>query len=80
MRHIKWSNPIEVGFTQGGFQVVTGPSEALKCMANLWPDRRGPLYVAARSLCRAAIDGRKSAEEAREMFISATREAHLKMH
>ena len=80
MRHVKWSNPIEVGFAQDTFQVVTGPSEALNCMANLWPDRRGPLYVAARSLCRAAIDGRKSAEEAREMFISATREARLKMH
>ena len=80
MRHVKWSNPIEVGFARGSFQLVTGPSDALNCMANLWPDRRGPLYVAARSLCRAAIDGRKSAEEAREMFISATREAHLKMH
>jgi hypothetical protein len=49
-------------------------------MANLWPDRRGPFYVAARSVCRAAIDGRKSAEEAREIFISAMREAHLKTH
>ncbi|MFT4180605.1 MAG: DUF982 domain-containing protein [Rhizobium sp.] len=80
MRHIKWSNPIEIGFAHGSSQMVTGPSEALNCMANLWPDRRGPFYVAARSVCRAAIDGRKSAEEAREMFISAMREAHLKIH
>lgn len=80
MRHIKWSNPIEIGFAHGASQTVTGPSEALNCMANLWPDRRGPLYVAARSVCRAAIDGRKSAEEAREMFISATQEARLKAH
>ncbi|MBB4571221.1 DUF982 domain-containing protein [Rhizobium leucaenae] len=80
MRHIKWSNPIEFGFAHGSFQMVTGPSEALNCMANLWPDRRGPQYVAARSVCRAAIDGRKSAEEAREMFISAMREAHLTTH
>lgn len=80
MRHIKWSNPIEIGFAQDSFQTVTGPSEALNCMANLWPDRRGPFYVAARSVCRAAIDGRRSAEEAREIFISAMREAHLKTH
>ncbi len=80
MRHIKWSNPIQVGFNQGDARTVSGPSEALHCLADLWPDRRGPLYVAARSVCRAAIDGRKSAEEARELFISAAREAHLKTH
>ena len=80
MRHIKWSNPIQVGFTPGSAKMVSGPSEALHCLADLWPDRRGPFYVAARSVCRAAIDGRKSAEEARELFISAVREAHLKTH
>ncbi|MGV2187356.1 DUF982 domain-containing protein [Rhizobium rhizogenes] len=79
MRQIKWSNPIKIGFAHGRFQTVTGPSEALNCMADLWPDRRGPFYVAARSVCRAAVDGRKSAEEAREVFVSAMREAHLKI-
>ena len=78
MYDIKWSSPIEVGFAPGRAQMVQGPSEALNCLANLWPDRRGPLYVAARSVCRAAVAGRRSAEEARELFISATREAHLK--
>jgi hypothetical protein len=78
MQDLKWSSPIEVGFASGGAQTVSGPSEALRCLANLWPDCRGPQYVAARSVCRAAIDGRKSPEEARELFISATREAHLK--
>ncbi len=77
MRHIKWNHPIQVGFAQGSAKTVDGPSDALHCMADLWPDRRGPQYVAARSVCRAAIDGRKSAEEAREMFISAAQEAHL---
>jgi hypothetical protein len=80
MRHIKWSSPIQVGFSQGDAKTVTGPSEALLCMADFWPDQRGPLYVAARSICRAAIDGRKSAEEARALFISAAQEAHLQMH
>ena len=80
MRQVKWSNPIEVGFSQGDARTVTGPSEALNCLTDMWPDRRGPLYVAARSVCRAAIDGRRSAEEAREIFISATREAKLATH
>lgn len=80
MRHIKWSSPIQVGFSQGDAKIVSGPSEALHCMADLWPDRRGPVYVAARSVCRAAIDGRRSAEEARALFISAAQEAHLQAH
>lgn len=80
MRQVKWSNPIEVGFSQGDARTVTGPSEALHCLSDMWPDRRGPLYVAARSVCRAAIAGRRSAEEAREIFMSATREADLTAH
>lgn len=80
MREVKWNEPIEIGFLQGSTQIVSGPSEALNCLANLWPELRGPHYVAARSICRAAIDGRKSAEEARAVFISATREARLKAH
>ena len=78
MRHLTWSRPIEVGFVSGEAKMVSGPSEALNCLTTLWPDRRGPLYVAARSVCRAAMDGRKSVEEARETFISATREARLR--
>ena len=80
MRQIKWSGPVEIGLECGSPFLVTGPLEPLNCMANLWPDRRGPSYVAARSLCRAAINGRKSAEEAREMFISALIEANLPNH
>ena len=80
MRDMRWGDPIEVGFQTGGAATIAGPFEALHCMADLWPDRRGPLYVAARSVCRAAIDGRRTAAEARELFISAAREAELAMH
>ncbi|MDI7863972.1 DUF982 domain-containing protein [Rhizobiaceae bacterium n13] len=77
---VRWTNPIEVKFTQGVSRTVCGPSEALHCLSDLWPNRRGPLYIAARSTCRAAIDGRKSVEEAREMFLFATEEAELNAH
>ncbi|KQS98074.1 MULTISPECIES: DUF982 domain-containing protein [unclassified Rhizobium] len=76
----KWANPVEVGFAQDGPQMVQGPFDALTCLMDTWPDVRGPQYVAARSFCRAALDGRKSAEEAREVFISAAREAKLQAH
>ncbi|CAN7485085.1 DUF982 domain-containing protein [Rhizobium sp. LjRoot30] len=80
MKQIVWNQPLEIGFQQDDVHEVHGPLEALNCLAHLWPDRRGPQYVAARSICRAAIDGRKSAEQAREAFMTAAKEAHLKFH
>ena len=80
MPYAKWSSPVEVGFGQKGSQLVQGPFDALICLMDTWPDLRGPRYVAARSLCRAALDGRKSPEEAREVFISAAQEARLQAH
>ncbi|OBZ93814.1 hypothetical protein ADU59_19125 [Pararhizobium polonicum] len=80
MPNTKWSNPVEVGFAHKGSQVVLGPFDALICLMDTWPDLRGPRYVAARSFCRAALDGRKSPEEAREVFISAAKEAKLQAH
>jgi hypothetical protein len=79
MHQVLWSRPIELGVSGGGVRTIKGPSDALACLAGQWP-HRGPYYVAARSACRAAIDGRRTAEEARRLFISAAEEAHLKAH
>ncbi|WEX76031.1 DUF982 domain-containing protein [Sinorhizobium numidicum] len=78
MQQMFWSHPIELGLT-GGKRTVKGPYDALACLAGQWP-HRGPYYVAARSACRAAIEGRRTVEEARKLFISAAEEAHLKAH
>ncbi|KQY26833.1 DUF982 domain-containing protein [Rhizobium sp. Root482] len=80
MPNAKWSSPVEVGFAHKASQTVQGPFDALICLMDTWPDMRGPRYVAARSFCRAAIEGRKSPEEAREVFISAAKEAKLRTH
>jgi len=45
---------------------VEGPFGALVVLMDEWPDMRGPGYVRARCLCRAAIAGRKDAEKARD--------------
>ncbi|MCK3780756.1 DUF982 domain-containing protein [Ensifer sesbaniae] len=74
-----WKQPIELDFVGGVCRTVKGPSDALACLADHWP-RRGPFYVAARSACRAAIEGRRTAEEARKLFISAAEEAELGTH
>ncbi|MQW85530.1 DUF982 domain-containing protein [Sinorhizobium saheli] len=79
MQQMLWSHPIELGLTGDDVRTVKGPSDALACLAGQWP-HRGPYYVAARSACRAAIEGRRTVEEARRLFISAAEEAHLKAH
>jgi hypothetical protein len=54
--------------------------DALKCLADLWPSSRGLHYLKARSTCRAALDGRKTVEEARAEFVAAAEEAKLKVN
>ena len=80
MQYVHWHSPVKIAFMRGVVRTVQGPTEALRCLADLWPDQRGPHYVSARRLCRAALDGRRSAEEARKAFVTATREARLSAH
>lgn len=74
----RWTNPVRLGFTQGGMQTVSGPFEALIYLTEKWPNMRGLHFMRARSACRAALAGRKTPEEAREIFIEAAHEAELK--
>ncbi|MBB2685671.1 UNVERIFIED_ORG: hypothetical protein GGD47_003267 [Rhizobium etli] len=75
----KWHDPVKVGFEDADLRTVNGPFDALKCLADLWPSARGLHYIKARSTCRAALDGRKSVEEARAEFLAAAEEAKLKL-
>jgi hypothetical protein len=70
-----WSKPVTLSFAASGAQVVTGPFEALIHLTDHWPHRGGLKFVKARSACRAAIDGRKSVEDARLEFEEAAKEA-----
>ncbi|ANM09052.1 UNVERIFIED_ORG: hypothetical protein GGI57_003355 [Rhizobium aethiopicum] len=76
----KWNSPVKVGFEGADLRTVNGPFDALKCLADFWPNSRGLRYIKARSTCRAALDGRKSVEEARAEFLAAAEEAKLKLH
>ncbi|MBY3070267.1 DUF982 domain-containing protein [Rhizobium leguminosarum] len=76
----RWNSPVTVGFEGADARTVNGPFDALKCLADLWPSMRGLRYIKARSACRAALDGRKSVEEARAEFLAAAEEAKLKLH
>jgi len=76
----RWNGPIKVGFEEAGSRTVNGPFDALACLADHWPAARGLKYLKARSACRAALDGRKTVEEARAEFMAAAEEAKLKVH
>lgn len=75
MKQTRWTEPVEVTLDTNTINVVAGPFDALALMTGNWPHVRGLNFVRARSACRAALDGRKSVEEARRCFEDAVSEA-----
>ena len=75
-----WQTPVRVAFGPLGTEVINRPFEALIVLTDRWPDMRGPHFVKARSACRAALDGRRTPEEARQQFEQAVSEAQLHMN
>ncbi|MGE7370234.1 DUF982 domain-containing protein [Neorhizobium sp. NPDC001467] len=71
----QWNKPVCIAVGNSDEQIVRGPHDALALMMEHWPFPRGMEFVRARSYCRAALDGRRSVEEARIQFEQATREA-----
>lgn len=72
-----WHKPVHVTFGHLGTEIINSPSEALIVLMDRWPENRGPNFVRARSACRAALDGRRSPEDARQLFENAVSEAQL---
>ncbi|MGF9565238.1 DUF982 domain-containing protein [Neorhizobium sp. JUb45] len=71
----QWNKPVCVAVGEADEQLVKGPHDALALMTEKWPFLRGAEFVRARSLCRAALDGRRTVEEARIQFEQAVSEA-----
>lgn len=71
----QWNTPVCVAVGKADAQMVKGPHDALAMMTEQWPFLRGVEFVRARSLCRAALDGRRSVEEARIQFEQAVNKA-----
>lgn len=67
----QWKKPVCVALGDTGEQMVKGPHDALALMTDEWPYLRGAEFVRARSFCRAALDGRRTVEEARIQFEQA---------
>jgi hypothetical protein len=77
MPALSWNTPVEVNMPHSGRQTVHGPFAALILLLDEWPSISGPAYAMARSRCRAALDGRATPEEARELFLTAAEEASV---
>jgi hypothetical protein len=77
MKNERWTEPVEVNLEANGKSVIAGPFEAL---TEGWPKIGGLSFVRARSACRAALDGRKSPEEARKCFTDAVSEMQKNPH
>ena len=77
MPQVHWQKPVQIAFGNLGTEIISSPSEALLVLTDRWPDLRGPHFVKARSFCRAALDGRRTPEEARQQFEQAVSEAQL---
>ncbi|MBB3944622.1 hypothetical protein GGQ73_000547 [Rhizobium skierniewicense] len=75
MKRAIWTEPVEVSFDKNTRNVIAGPFDALALLTDNWPHVRGLTFVRARSACRAALDGRKTVEEARRWFEDAVSEA-----
>ncbi|MBO9655836.1 DUF982 domain-containing protein [Agrobacterium sp. SOY23] len=80
MKNERWTEPVEVNLEANGKSVIAGPFEALTLLTEGWPQIGGLSFVRARSACRAALDGRKSPEEARKCFTDAVSEIQKNPH
>ena len=72
MQNVPWQRPVATSVT-----AVSSAFEALDLLDHHWPNIKGPRFVKARYACLAALDGRESAEVARETFKDAVAEAQL---
>lgn len=61
----------------GHFYNVTSVEQAAKFLAHEWPANSGPAHAAARIACLDAMEYAVSANEAREAFVKAAKEADI---
>jgi hypothetical protein len=77
MNDVRFPGPVTLEFSTGS-RNVTSSFEALECLDQQWPEwARGRSWLAALRACRDALDGCRSAGDARKAFLKAARRAGL---
>ena len=78
MDDVPFPEPITLRFHSTGERKVASSWEAIECMRQQWPERaRGRSWRAAYRACRDALDGWRTARDARKAFVRAARKAGL---
>ncbi|KAA1183871.1 DUF982 domain-containing protein [Rhizobium tropici] len=78
--HGTWQKPVSIELHRiGELRTINSSSEALDCLLADWPVEEDEAYEDALIICRAAIEGESSPEIARDAFIVAAYEAHIRM-
>lgn len=78
MADIVFSDPVILRLPDRGERKVATSFEALECLDREWPEwARGRRWRNARMTCRDALDGWRSAKEARRSFVRAATRAGL---
>jgi hypothetical protein len=61
----------------GGHRTVKSTEDAALCLLERWPTGKGKAYMVARRTCLDELEGRATAENARQAFVRAAREANI---
>lgn len=77
MNDVRFPEPVTLRILSMSRNVATS-FEALECLEQQWPERaRGRSWRAAARACRDALDGWRSARDARKAFLKAATRAGL---
>jgi hypothetical protein len=77
MNDVRFPEPVTLRFSAATRNVASS-FEALECLDQQWPEwARGRSWRAAGRACRDALDGWRSARDARKAFLKAARRAGL---
>ncbi|WP_438750268.1 DUF982 domain-containing protein [Pararhizobium sp. O133] len=74
---VMWSEPVEIRLGYGQPEKISGPLQALNCLAQRWPDTGGEEYLKAKTLCMAALGERIPCAGVRDAFVAAAAEADM---
>lgn len=78
MNDVRFPEPVMLELPRSGTRKVASSFEALECLDQQWPEwARGRSWRAADRACRDALDGWRSAGNARKAFLKAARRAGL---
>ncbi|MBZ9851625.1 DUF982 domain-containing protein [Mesorhizobium sp. CA14] len=73
-----FSRPVEVAVgVSGSIRHISNAEQAVELLTGQWRDAGSALHGAALRACRRAIRGDVAADNAREAFVMAAREAHV---